>query len=355
MKKTLKNKKGFTLIELLAVIIILAVIMIITIPTILGSMNKAKQKTINNVSSIIGDYLSKQYESCKFGNKTIMKYDENLFKEGSDCYFNIESGNENSKKDFAKKIIENTGYAEEIKEICIQVNKITEGSNTYYSLKNDGNIAIKGSDNGSLNNLTSDNYDNICNNTETQTESTIIIENLTNDEVNIEETITTNNINEVTNNIKTLILNEYEKCNNNEEYDQNLVFKSYTSDGSNTVCNLQLVQYYTNYSQFETTHLDAYFDYLIEKFNYQNDIDEIYFKINKQTKIYINEQGHTFSMLDDSSKSAILYTLPSDLNDFKVYVIGKSGGKYGNNISDEFTEDIKTSSNYVKLKNYTDQ
>ena len=39
------KKKGFTLVELLAVIVILAVIMVVTIPTVIGSMSKAKEKS----------------------------------------------------------------------------------------------------------------------------------------------------------------------------------------------------------------------------------------------------------------------------------------------------------------------
>ena len=42
----MKNK-GFTLIELLAVIIVLAIIMVLTIPNVLGTMDKAKKESLN--------------------------------------------------------------------------------------------------------------------------------------------------------------------------------------------------------------------------------------------------------------------------------------------------------------------
>ena len=41
----MKNRKGFTLVELLAVIVILANIMIIAIPSVLGTLETARQKT----------------------------------------------------------------------------------------------------------------------------------------------------------------------------------------------------------------------------------------------------------------------------------------------------------------------
>ncbi|MBP3445361.1 MAG: type II secretion system protein [Bacilli bacterium] len=43
MKKL--NKKGFTLVELLAVIVVLALIMVLAVPSVLTSMNSARQST----------------------------------------------------------------------------------------------------------------------------------------------------------------------------------------------------------------------------------------------------------------------------------------------------------------------
>lgn len=44
MKKN--NKKGFTLVELLAVIIVLALIMVFAVPSVLGTMNTARSKSL---------------------------------------------------------------------------------------------------------------------------------------------------------------------------------------------------------------------------------------------------------------------------------------------------------------------
>ena len=44
MKKL--NRKGFTLIELLAVIVLLAVVLVVTIPSVISSMNKAKESQL---------------------------------------------------------------------------------------------------------------------------------------------------------------------------------------------------------------------------------------------------------------------------------------------------------------------
>ena len=42
----MNKEKGFTLVELLAVIVILAIIMIIAIPSVLGTVETAKRKTM---------------------------------------------------------------------------------------------------------------------------------------------------------------------------------------------------------------------------------------------------------------------------------------------------------------------
>lgn len=60
--KTIKlNKKGFTLIELLAVIVILSIVLVVTIPSVLNSMNNAKTSQLKNASEVFSDWLTKQY------------------------------------------------------------------------------------------------------------------------------------------------------------------------------------------------------------------------------------------------------------------------------------------------------
>ncbi len=54
------NNKGFTLVELLAVIVILGVILLITVPTMLGTMDNAKVSAINShAKGISGEYSNR--------------------------------------------------------------------------------------------------------------------------------------------------------------------------------------------------------------------------------------------------------------------------------------------------------
>lgn len=46
MKKILKNKKGFTLVEIIVVLVILAILAGAAIPTMLGFIDDAKNKTV---------------------------------------------------------------------------------------------------------------------------------------------------------------------------------------------------------------------------------------------------------------------------------------------------------------------
>ena len=65
MKKL--NRKGFTLIELLAVVVIMAVILVVTIPSVLTSMNNAKKNQLQNATDSVAEWFSKQYELDKYG------------------------------------------------------------------------------------------------------------------------------------------------------------------------------------------------------------------------------------------------------------------------------------------------
>lgn len=69
----MKNKKGFTLIELLAVIVVLALILVLTIPTVLKTMNDSKKKTFQMFGQKVGNaamQLQESYELLGTGGST---------------------------------------------------------------------------------------------------------------------------------------------------------------------------------------------------------------------------------------------------------------------------------------------
>ena len=84
MKKL--NRKGFTLIELLAVVVILAVILVVTIPSVLNTMDTAKQKSFDDAIEVIRDYAQKQYDLCQLNLSHDDLFDTNscTFKAGTD-------------------------------------------------------------------------------------------------------------------------------------------------------------------------------------------------------------------------------------------------------------------------------
>ena len=85
MKKL--NRKGFTLIELLAVIVILAIVMVVTIPSVLNSMESARQKQFENAIHSIEEYVQKNYDLCKVGGilTDAGNYDASIFSDTSTC------------------------------------------------------------------------------------------------------------------------------------------------------------------------------------------------------------------------------------------------------------------------------
>lgn len=90
MKKL--NKKGFTLVELLAVIVVLALIMTLTVPSVLSSMNSARQ------SSFIL-YAGKMIESAESRYQS-----ELLLGNPSSCY-ELSKLNDNASTQYTGRIV----------------------------------------------------------------------------------------------------------------------------------------------------------------------------------------------------------------------------------------------------------
>lgn len=122
MKKL--NRKGFTLIELLAVIVILAIVLVVTIPSVLNSMDTARQKQLENVVVSIESMVTKQYELCMLKDTTLQgnQYKSTWFK--SDCTLDTTVAT-------SQKIIEAAGYS------TTDIPSITGGiANGKYSISN---------------------------------------------------------------------------------------------------------------------------------------------------------------------------------------------------------------------------
>lgn len=98
MKKL--NRKGFTLIELLAVIVVLAIILVVTIPSVISSMNKAREEQFKNAVATVEDYMKKQIDACGLGDTSLVEYDTDIF--------TPDTCNIDTKK--ASTIVANAGY-----------------------------------------------------------------------------------------------------------------------------------------------------------------------------------------------------------------------------------------------------
>ena len=100
MKKL--NRKGFTLIELLAVIVILAIVMVVTIPSVLRTMDSARDEQFKNAVLSIQEYVQKNYDLCKIGGVLVgSNYDTTIF---------TTSGDDNCVPAAASVIIPAAGY-----------------------------------------------------------------------------------------------------------------------------------------------------------------------------------------------------------------------------------------------------
>lgn len=132
MKKL--NRKGFTLIELLAVIVVLAIILVVTIPSVISSMNKAREEQFKNAVATVEDYMKKQIDACGLGDTSLVEYDTNIFTPDT-CDIDTTK---------ASTIVENAGYTygkatttSDFSEIAVtttgKVTKATAGTDSKFN------------------------------------------------------------------------------------------------------------------------------------------------------------------------------------------------------------------------------
>ena len=131
------NRKGFTLVELLAVIIILAIVVGITIPAVLRTTKKAKEKTFVVAADNTADWFDRQYQAITTGTGSLgmNKVDGNFISAcGSDMSvctsdlgytFYINDADTN-KAQIAKNIIASSGL--QIADIDSMYVKIDKGT-----------------------------------------------------------------------------------------------------------------------------------------------------------------------------------------------------------------------------------
>ncbi len=133
MKKL--NRKGFTLVELLAVIIILAIVVGITIPAVLTTTKRAKEKTYLSAADNAADWFDRQYQALTTGVGTLgmTKVDGNFLSacgnDGSLCFsekeFNLETATGDDLK-IAKGIVSSAGL--QVSDIKVMTVKINSGT-----------------------------------------------------------------------------------------------------------------------------------------------------------------------------------------------------------------------------------
>lgn len=89
--------------------------MVVTIPTVIGSINKVKEKAFN---TSVQDYIDKQIENCKMKNQLLAPYDDTILSDINSWTIDSSKSNE---------ILKLVGYENEVANIVLDNNKIIYG------------------------------------------------------------------------------------------------------------------------------------------------------------------------------------------------------------------------------------
>ena len=142
MKKL--NRKGFTLIELLAVIVILAVVLVVTIPSVIDTMNDARAKSLQNAANTVEEWFTKQYEIETLGATLGSGTNDAAYTK-----FKVTDGNDftSSQKDLTADVLkaagvsDTTGLSGKIKlngsRMCVELTAAS--GSTFYNNVSGGN------------------------------------------------------------------------------------------------------------------------------------------------------------------------------------------------------------------------
>lgn len=152
--KNKKKKKGFTLIELLAIIVILAIIMVVTIPTVLGSLGDARQKTFNASANTVAEWFEKQYNLSITDDELIGKTSPQYIsacadKEASNCKKNSKHQLSKEELNAAGVKAENYSYVTYNPDGTIK----TSGKSTIYIENGRSCVTLVANSNGDFRNI----------------------------------------------------------------------------------------------------------------------------------------------------------------------------------------------------------
>ena len=124
------NKKGFTLIELLAVIVILAVVMVVTIPSVLKSMSRARLNQYQNAADTVADWLTKQYEAASMDAADQVYLDWNR---GIQPHYGDSDGRTEQDAILTPEIVEAAGISNAATDFCYYTERTSAVCNSSWA------------------------------------------------------------------------------------------------------------------------------------------------------------------------------------------------------------------------------